>query len=201
MNAKQKVQRKPIAERKAPEDLTEDEIKEEYSDVIDSVIDIATSHINSRLIINLDSSCTSGECVLDIDAKYRRLKAENVNIFFEEVYTECGFDMYYDSFIQAVNEKAIVEVPDLRYSIREKETGFSGRSGGHFQIHVSLPDSFVEVYRYAYGFIAYDLSDVNYPVVAELIESVNKLYDWIDQFIVDYFNNLCDELRNDKVEE
>jgi hypothetical protein len=198
MTVKKAKQRKSLNERIDPQDLNEDQILKEYRDVFDAVIDM--DQCNSRIFFNFANTNQSIDCVVDIDARADRLTKENQDTFFDYIYSNPD-DMYYSDFIETVNEMVEEVVPELEFSIKKKLTGFEGRSGGHFQIHVRMPESFVEVKRYVDGYVSYDLWDVNYALVMEFVEAIDKLVAWINQFIVDYWNGLCEDIRANVVNE
>lgn len=197
MTVKKLKQRKSIAIRRDPRELSEDELYNEYRDVFEAV---AEMEYNSRILFNFINVNQDINCVVDIDAKANRLTKENQQTFFDYIYSDAD-DMYYTDFIEAVNEAVKEAVPELKFAIRENKTGFEGRSAGHFQIHVKMPESFVEVKRYVDGFVSYDLYDVDYEVVMKFVNAIHKLFTWIDQYIVDYWNGLCKDVRANLVDE
>lgn len=198
MTVKKAKQKKSIERRRDPQELSEDELYDEYRDVFEAVAEM--DQYNSRILFNFINVNQDIDCVVDIDSKANRLTKENQQTFFDYIYSDLD-DMYYTDFVEAVNEVVKEAVPELKFAVREDKTGFEGRSAGHFQIHVKMPESFVEVKRYVDGFASYDLCDVDYTVVMKFVNAIHKLFTWIDQFIVDYWNGVCEDVRANLVDE
>jgi hypothetical protein len=190
---------RPFSERRKPSRLAdEDLIKEEYKDVFEAV-DCVTGR-GSNIDIVYSSSCTWLSCVLDIRAKADRLKNENWDIFFEEVNTEFG-DFYYQDFKEDVHNMIKEMYPDMWMRLDEKQTCFSGRSGGHFNIAFNAPEGFVEIRRCLDGFYVYYLVNVDYEEVNKFVDDLETVYKWLDQYIVDYWNGVCEGIREMREED
>jgi hypothetical protein len=190
---------KPIAERRRPDRMEdEDDIKKEYADVFEAV-EYGTGR-DTNIKLCYASSCLSITCTLDVYAKATRLKRENWDIFFEEVYTECG-DIYYDDFREFVHECIKEKFPDMWRLLDDKQTGFSGRSGGHFNLVFDAPYGFVAIRRCIDGFITYDLTEPDYSDVMKFVDDLDLVYQWIDELIVDYWNDVCEGIKEMKEED
>jgi hypothetical protein len=174
---------KPFNERKDLDDLEEEEILDEYKDVIDNVRALEENNIDFRY----DNSCVTGKYCISIYAKYDVLKKENQDIFFDKVMENSE---QYEDFYECVKETLMEQFPSIS---KYYEVGyFEGRSGGHFNMYFSVPSSIMEIQRYIDRYISYDLQDVNYELVWDYSNWLFEVKEYFIKYLKEYWDSVCE---------